>query len=241
MRLVRLRCTNFPSPCSPAACRTSRPTIRGVVFRAMPSALLLGKRKGVRVRCVAAARCHGRTVASAIRGTCGLAPPHSPGTLRVIVTPRINEDITGHEVLLVQVDGSDHEIVPRLVPLADALALARTRSLDLVELSRERAMPSPCRVMDYTEYLRARDERRGPNEPNDGDRNPRSPVHPAPPTSGALSSPDRENSAPQLPLLVLASRAGAPASRCWSRSAANACSDRSAGRRCPRLRGSSQR
>jgi translation initiation factor IF-3 len=60
---------------------------------------------------------------------------------------RVNHKIRVPEVRLVDFDGSQVGVVPT----SEALALARKRELDLVEVSAT-ARPPVCRVMDYGKY-----------------------------------------------------------------------------------------
>lgn len=60
---------------------------------------------------------------------------------------RINEEIRGREVRLVDNEGKQLGIVP----LRDALRMAEERNLDLVEVA-PNAKPPVCRIMDYGKY-----------------------------------------------------------------------------------------
>ncbi|MCX7793102.1 MAG: translation initiation factor IF-3 [Thermodesulfovibrionales bacterium] len=60
---------------------------------------------------------------------------------------RVNEAIRRSEVRLIDVDGSQLGIVP----IKEALAIARERGLDLVEVA-PNANPPVCRIMDYGKY-----------------------------------------------------------------------------------------
>lgn len=60
---------------------------------------------------------------------------------------RVNEAIRRTEVRLIDVDGRQVGIVP----IRDALALARERGLDLVEVA-PNANPPVCRIMDFGKY-----------------------------------------------------------------------------------------
>ncbi len=60
---------------------------------------------------------------------------------------RVNHKIRVPEVRLVDVDGAQVGVVPT----SEALALARKRKLDLVEVAAS-ARPPVCRVMDYGKY-----------------------------------------------------------------------------------------
>jgi translation initiation factor IF-3 len=57
---------------------------------------------------------------------------------------RINDQITASEVRLVDLDGRQLGVKP----LPEALAIARARGLDLVEVG-PAAVPPVCRIMDY--------------------------------------------------------------------------------------------
>ncbi|HKA84008.1 MAG TPA: translation initiation factor IF-3 [Acidimicrobiales bacterium] len=61
--------------------------------------------------------------------------------------PRINDRIRAREVRLVGPDGQQIGIVP----LPEALAIAREHDLDLVEVAAQ-ANPPVCRIMDYGKY-----------------------------------------------------------------------------------------
>ena len=60
----------------------------------------------------------------------------------------INDDIDARDVRLIDVDGSQLGIVPR----DDALALARSKQLDLVLMAAE-AEPPVVRIMDYGKHV----------------------------------------------------------------------------------------
>ncbi len=60
---------------------------------------------------------------------------------------RVNEGIRRSEVRLIDVDGSQVGVVS----IKEALALARERGLDLVEVA-PNANPPVCRIMDYGKY-----------------------------------------------------------------------------------------
>ncbi|MBC7221737.1 translation initiation factor IF-3 [Candidatus Bipolaricaulota bacterium] len=60
---------------------------------------------------------------------------------------RINEQIQAKEVLLIDSDGRNLGVVPR----EKALALARERGLDLVEVAPE-ANPVVCKIVDFGKY-----------------------------------------------------------------------------------------
>ncbi|MFZ0257626.1 MAG: translation initiation factor IF-3 [Gammaproteobacteria bacterium] len=61
---------------------------------------------------------------------------------------RLNEEITSREIRLIGADGKQVGIVPR----EEALALAETSELDLVEIS-PTADPPVCRLMDYGKFV----------------------------------------------------------------------------------------
>ncbi len=61
---------------------------------------------------------------------------------------RINEDITVPEVRLINADGEQAGVVAT----NEALELAETQELDLVEVSPD-AKPPVCRIMDYGKFL----------------------------------------------------------------------------------------
>lgn len=60
---------------------------------------------------------------------------------------RINEQITAREVLLIDTDGRNLGVVP----IDKALALARERGLDLVEVAPD-ANPVVCKIVDFGKY-----------------------------------------------------------------------------------------
>ena len=70
-------------------------------------------------------------------------------------TTRINERIRVPQVRLIGEDGKQIGIVDR----DDALAYARERDLDLVEIAAE-ANPPVCRVLDYSKYKYEQEQRR---------------------------------------------------------------------------------
>ena len=61
---------------------------------------------------------------------------------------RINEEIQAHEVRLID----EEKTQVGIVPIAQALDIAREKELDLVEISPE-AVPPVCRVLDYGKFL----------------------------------------------------------------------------------------
>ncbi|HKZ86333.1 MAG TPA: translation initiation factor IF-3 [Anaerolineae bacterium] len=61
---------------------------------------------------------------------------------------RINESIRAREVRVIAHDGQNLGVVP----IQEALRLARERQLDLVEVSPQ-ADPPVCRILDYGKYL----------------------------------------------------------------------------------------
>jgi translation initiation factor IF-3 len=70
-------------------------------------------------------------------------------------TTRINERIRASELRLIGDDGEQVGIVKR----DDALAYARERDLDLVEIAPE-AKPPVCRVLDYSKYKYEQEQKR---------------------------------------------------------------------------------
>ena len=60
----------------------------------------------------------------------------------------INEDIREKEVRLIDVEGEQIGVVP----IDEALRLARDKNLDLVKIAPQ-ANPPVCRIMDYGKYL----------------------------------------------------------------------------------------
>jgi translation initiation factor IF-3 len=70
-------------------------------------------------------------------------------------TTRINERIRVPEVRLIGEDGQQVGVVKR----DDALAYARERDLDLVEIAPE-AKPPVCRVLDYSKYKYEQEQKR---------------------------------------------------------------------------------
>jgi len=69
---------------------------------------------------------------------------------RIAATKRVrrNEEIDAQEVRVIDAEGEQAGVMP----LADAIELAKTISLDLVEVS-PNAEPPVCRVMDFGKYL----------------------------------------------------------------------------------------
>ncbi|MBP8675129.1 translation initiation factor IF-3 [Acetomicrobium sp.] len=61
--------------------------------------------------------------------------------------PRVNEEIKVSEVLLIDADGTKVGVIP----IEQALQVAESRGLDLVEVA-PHANPPVCRVMDYGKY-----------------------------------------------------------------------------------------
>jgi translation initiation factor IF-3 len=70
-------------------------------------------------------------------------------------TTRINERIRVPELRLISEDGEQIGIVKR----DDALAYARERDLDLVEIAPE-AKPPVCRILDYSKYKYEQEQKR---------------------------------------------------------------------------------
>jgi translation initiation factor IF-3 len=67
---------------------------------------------------------------------------------------RINEEIRASEVRLIDEDGAQLGVIP----IAEALQIARTRDTDLVEVA-PNAQPPVCRLMDYGKFLYERSKR----------------------------------------------------------------------------------
>ena len=67
---------------------------------------------------------------------------------------RINEGIRASEVRLIDEDGGQLGVVP----IDEALQIARTRDTDLVEVA-PNAQPPVCRLMDYGKFLYERSKR----------------------------------------------------------------------------------
>jgi translation initiation factor IF-3 len=67
---------------------------------------------------------------------------------------RINEEIRASEVRLIDEDGAQLGVVP----INEALQIARTRDTDLVEVA-PNAQPPVCRLMDYGKFLYERSKR----------------------------------------------------------------------------------
>lgn len=66
----------------------------------------------------------------------------------------VNEQIRASEVRLIDEDGAQLGVVP----IAEALQIARTRDTDLVEVA-PNAQPPVCRLMDYGKFLYERSKR----------------------------------------------------------------------------------
>jgi translation initiation factor IF-3 len=78
----------------------------------------------------------------------------------------INDEISSHEVLVVDADGTQLGILA----ISEARSVAARQRLDLVEVGPFRN-PPVCRVMDYGGYLRDRAARRHEGrKPDDDDR-----------------------------------------------------------------------
>ena len=60
---------------------------------------------------------------------------------------RVNARITAGQVRLIDSDGTQIGVKP----LQEALALARTRGLDLIEIAAQ-ANPPVCKILDYSKY-----------------------------------------------------------------------------------------
>ena len=67
---------------------------------------------------------------------------------------RVNEEIRAPEVRLIDEEGSQIGVVP----VSEALQIARTRGTDLVEVA-PNAVPPVCRLMDYGKFLYERSKR----------------------------------------------------------------------------------
>ncbi|MFH1619037.1 MAG: translation initiation factor IF-3 [bacterium] len=63
------------------------------------------------------------------------------------VRPKLNQQINAPSVRLLDSDGT----MLGIKPLSEALALARTRGLDLIEIAPQ-AKPPVCKVLDYSKY-----------------------------------------------------------------------------------------
>ena len=63
------------------------------------------------------------------------------------VTPRVNYEITSHQVLLVDENG----VKVGITSTSEAIRMAHEQSLDLVEVA-PLAQPPVCRIMDYGKY-----------------------------------------------------------------------------------------
>lgn len=61
---------------------------------------------------------------------------------------RVNNKIRAKEVRLIDAEGTNHGVVS----VKDALDLARTAGLDLVEVA-DKVQPPVCKIMDYGKYL----------------------------------------------------------------------------------------
>lgn len=61
--------------------------------------------------------------------------------------PRINREIRAREVQLIDSEGKNHGVVP----LPEALSLAETAALDLVEIA-PNSEPPVCKILDYGKY-----------------------------------------------------------------------------------------
>jgi len=61
--------------------------------------------------------------------------------------PRINREIRAREVQLIDSEGKNHGVVP----LLDAISLAETASLDLVEIA-PNSEPPVCKILDYGRF-----------------------------------------------------------------------------------------
>ncbi|WP_159731292.1 translation initiation factor IF-3 [Methylosinus sp. Ce-a6] len=61
--------------------------------------------------------------------------------------PRINREIRAREVQLIDSEGKNHGVVP----LLEALSLAETAALDLVEIA-PNSEPPVCKILDYGKF-----------------------------------------------------------------------------------------
>lgn len=61
--------------------------------------------------------------------------------------PRINREIRAREVQLIDSEGKNHGVVP----LPEALSLAETAALDLVEIA-PNSEPPVCKILDYGKF-----------------------------------------------------------------------------------------
>lgn len=61
--------------------------------------------------------------------------------------PRINREIRAREVQLIDSEGKNHGVVP----FVDALSLAETAALDLVEIA-PNSEPPVCKILDYGRF-----------------------------------------------------------------------------------------
>lgn len=62
--------------------------------------------------------------------------------------PRVNEEITAHEVRLIDAEGNQRGVVS----IQEARQLSETAGMDIVEVSPE-AKPPVCRIMNYGKYV----------------------------------------------------------------------------------------
>ncbi|MGI6253403.1 MAG: translation initiation factor IF-3, partial [Aminivibrio sp.] len=61
--------------------------------------------------------------------------------------PRVNQEITAREVLLIDENGAKVGVVP----IEEAQRMADDRQLDIVEVAPQ-AKPPVCRILDYGKY-----------------------------------------------------------------------------------------
>ena len=84
---------------------------------------------------------------SATRGEKFIARKPFAAAAPKIIGPRINEEISVPQILLIDHHGEKRGVVK----LEDALALAADAGLDVVEVS-PNTQPPVCKIMDYGEY-----------------------------------------------------------------------------------------
>ena len=70
-------------------------------------------------------------------------------------TTRINNRITAKEVRVIDTDGTQIGVKP----ISEALALARQRSLDLIEIAPQ-ANPPVCKILDYSKFKYEQDKQK---------------------------------------------------------------------------------
>ncbi|MBT9259513.1 MAG: translation initiation factor IF-3 [Clostridiales bacterium] len=124
---------------SPEGQRTDQEEVPASHLGAPGAATQVRYRQGPAPRAGASSKVAGRDLRSALsfNGRCG----------RISRDQRINEQIRAREVRLIDEKGEQLGIIP----LAEALRIARERGLDLVEVASQ-AQPVVCRLMDYGRY-----------------------------------------------------------------------------------------